>query len=162
MSTTFLFFKIFLFKIDFVKNKCYNLYNQKGVNFYMQNTNPYLTEKEIQAMQALWESDVPLSATDIANKINSDWAKKSIQNITRKLEKKGLIEVAEITKLGKTYGRLFKPTITSEEYAINQFNIFYKKDSEIPALISALVGNKSTNKEFTDTLKKLVDKYRGE
>ena len=42
-----------------------------------------------------------MSATEIANEIESDWAKKSIQNIIRKLESKNAIEIAEITKIGK-------------------------------------------------------------
>lgn len=69
-----------------------------------------LNEKEEQVMKVLWKNDMPMSATEIANEIESDWAKKSIQNIIRKLESKNAIEIAEITKIGKTYGRLFRPT----------------------------------------------------
>ena len=122
----------------------------------------YLNQKEEQVMKVLWESDTPLSATEIANRIDSDWAKKSIQNIIRKLESKKAIEVAEITKIGKTYGRLFRPTISSDEYAVMQFNNFYKGDNEVPFILSALTGNKKKSSALAKELKELMEKYKGE
>lgn len=122
----------------------------------------YLNQKEEQVMKVLWESDTPLSATEIANRIDSDWAKKSIQNIIRKLESKKAIEVAEITKIGKTYGRLFRPTISSDDYAVMQFNNFYKGDSEVPFILSALTGNKKKSSALAKELKELMEKYKEE
>lgn len=122
----------------------------------------YLNQKEEQVMKVLWESDTPLSATEIANRIDSDWAKKSIQNIIRKLESKKAIEVAEITKIGKTYGRLFRPTISSDEYAVMQFNNFYKGDNEVPFILSALTGNKKKSSALAKELKELMEKYKEE
>ena len=52
-------------------------------------------EKEEQVMKILWESDAPMSASEIASRIDSEWASKSIQNIIRKLEGKKAIEIAE-------------------------------------------------------------------
>lgn len=122
----------------------------------------YLNQKEEQVMKVLWESDTPLSATEIANRIDSDWAKKSIQNIIRKLESKKAIEVAEITKIGKTYGRLFRPTISSDEYAVMQFNNFYKGDNEVSFILSALTGNKKKSSALAKELKELMEKYKEE
>ena len=132
-----------------------------------------LNEKEEQVMKVLWKNDMPMSATDqyyqlisffpeIANEIESDWAKKSIQNIIRKLESKNAIEIAEITKIGKTYGRLFRPTVSSDEYAMEQFNRFYDKDDYAPFLLSALVDTKEENKELAQKLRNLIDQYKGE
>ena len=121
-----------------------------------------LNEKEEQVMKVLWKNDMPMSATEIANGIESDWAKKSIQNIIRKLESKNAIEIAEITKIGKTYGRLFRPTVSSDEYAMEQFNRFYDKDDYAPFLLSALVDTKEENKELAQKLRDLIDQYKGE
>ena len=122
----------------------------------------YLNQKEEQVMKVLWGSDTPLSATEIANRIDSDWAKKSIQNIIRKLESKKAIEVAEITKIGKTYGRLFRPTISSDEYAVMQFNNFYKGDNEVPFILFSLTGNKKKSSALAKELKELMEKYKEE
>lgn len=41
-----------------------------------------------KVLNVLWQSDEPLSATQIENIINNDWAIKSIQNTIQSLEKK--------------------------------------------------------------------------
>lgn len=122
----------------------------------------YFNEKEEQVMKVLWEKNKPLSASEIGGYINSEWAKKSIQNVIRKLEAKGAIEIAEITKICKTYGRLFRPTISSEEYALMQFDKFYSKDTYIPFILSALVNETDESSEFINDLKELIRKYKGE
>ena len=91
----------------------------------------FLTSKEEAAMKVLWASDTPLSATEIAEGIpDRTWPTSSIQSILRTLEKKKAIEVAEITKIGKSYGRLFRPTISANEYAIMQFDRYYQGDDQ--------------------------------
>lgn len=129
----------------------------------MSNSNKvsvYLNEKEESVMRVLWNSETPLSASEVANRIGLEWALKSIQNIVRKLEAKNAIEVAEITKLGKTYGRLFRATITAEEYAVMQFNRFYDKDKDISLILSALTGDQEENPELSKDLKQLMKKYK--
>ena len=74
-----------------------------------------LSEKEEQVMKVLWKNNTPMSATEIANCIGTDWAKKSIQNIIRKLESKEAIEISEITKIEKTYNVVCRPTVSSDE-----------------------------------------------
>ncbi len=121
----------------------------------------YLNEKEGKAMKALWTAGRPLSASEIAQIINEDWAKKSIQNIIRTLEAKKAIEVAKITKIGKTYGRLFRPTVSGEDYAVEQFKKFYNKENDVPWILTALVGNvKKDDNELSDKLKELLDNYK--
>ncbi len=118
----------------------------------------YLNDKEEQVMRVLWKAEQPMSATEIANEINTVWAKKSIRNIIRKLESKKAIEVAEIAKIQKTYGRLFRATISSNEYAMMQFEKFYDRDREPSFLLSALTEDK--NSAFSEDLKKLMEKYK--
>ncbi len=121
----------------------------------------YLNEKEGQAMKALWEAEKPLSASDIANAIDEEWAYKSIQNIIRTLEAKKAIKIAHITKIGKTYGRLFSPTVSSEDYALAQFNKFYTKKNNVPCVVAALIGsNKKEDLSFSEKLEELLAEYK--
>lgn len=124
----------------------------------------FLTSKEEAAMKVLWASDGPLSATEIAEKIpNRSWPSSSIQSILRTLEKKQAIEVAEITKIGKSYGRLFRPTISANEYAVMQFNRYYQGDDQDSlSLISMLLGKKNSKEEITEALQELLNQYREE
>ena len=88
-----------------------------------------LSPKEEAAMNVLWNTEDALSASEIAAKIpNRNWPSSSIQSILRNLEKKNAIKVESITKLGKSYGRLFRPTLTANEYAAMQFQRFFRKN----------------------------------
>lgn len=134
------------------------------LNTDCMNSSFFLTSKEEATMKVLWTSKGPLSATEIAEKIpNRLWPSSSIQSILRTLEKKQAIEVAEITKIGKSYGRLFRPTITANEYAVLQFKRYYQKDSKInSSLISMLLGEKISKKEIAETLQELLNQYKEE
>ena len=145
---------------NLIKITNYEVYNMQAEN--SMNTCFFLTGKEEAAMKALWTSDTPLSATEIAERIpNRTWPSSSIQSTLRNLEKKKAIEVAEITKIGKSYGRLFRPTISANEYAVMQFNRYYQGDDKDRLfLISILLGKKKHKKEIAEALQELLDQYR--
>ena len=89
------------------------------------------------------------------------WPASSIQGILRNLEKKNAIKVEAITKLGKSYGRLFRPSLTSNEYSLMQFKRYYhsgKPDSH--SVLASLTGTiADADKEFLDGLQKLLNEY---
>lgn len=120
----------------------------------------YLSEKEEKVMRILWDSDKPLSAKEIAGEINCEWADKSIQGIIRKLEEKKAIEVSDIVKVYKSNARLFRPTISSDEYAVMQFDKYYNHDKKIPFILSSLVENKNDDTKLPDALMDLIKKFK--
>ncbi len=125
-----------------------------------KNISFYLSEKEEKIMKILWNSDKPLSAKEIAGEVNCDWADKSIQGIIKKLESKKAIEVADIVKVYKSNARLFKPTISSDEYAVMQFDKFYNHDEKIPFILSALVENKNDDTNLPEILMDLIKNFK--
>ena len=123
----------------------------------------YLLPKEEQTMKVLWQTEAALSASEIAERIpNRNWPASSIQSILRNLEKKNAVKVATITKLGKSYGRLFRPTLSSNEYAIMQFRRFYQNDrSGCYSMISSILGNTSAKSdEIIESLLTLLEEYK--
>lgn len=128
----------------------------------------FLLPKEEATMKVLWSSDKAMSAAEIAENIpNRTWPASSIQNILRNLEKKNAIKVDSITKIGKSYGRLFKPTISVNEYAVMQFNRYYQGNKkECFSIINSLLGNSGNNKEdledLIEALQSLLDEYKKE
>lgn len=121
-----------------------------------------LTNREEEAMKVLWTVDHPLSASEIAELIpNRNWPATSIQGILRSLEKKGAVYVSQITKLGKSYGRLFRPSISSNDYAAMQFERYYQTDKgDAFSMLSALLGNTDfKNDDIEKALKDLLKKY---
>ncbi|MDE7310694.1 MAG: BlaI/MecI/CopY family transcriptional regulator [Eubacterium sp.] len=113
-------------------------------------------------MNVLWQTEDALSASEIAERIpDRNWPASSIQNILRGLEKKNAIKVASITRLGKSFGRLFRPTLSANEYAIMQFHRFYQNNQPgCYSMISSLLGSTSAkNSEIIASLQMLLKEY---
>ena len=122
----------------------------------------YLAPKEELAMKVLWDTDEALSASAIAERIpDRSWPASSIQSILRGLEEKGAIKVDAITKLVKSYGRLFRPMLSADDYATMQFERYYQNGkANCFSLMSSLLGNTHAEKEeVIDALHALLDEY---
>ena len=122
----------------------------------------YLAPKEELAMKVLWDTDEALSASAIAERIpDRSWPASSIQSILRGLEEKGAIKVDAIIKLGKSYGRLFRPMLSADDYATMQFERYYQNGkANCFSLMSSLLGNTHAEKEeVIDALHALLDEY---
>lgn len=76
-----------------------------------------LTRSEMQIMDVLWDSDSPLSRSDLlAASDAKTWKDSSVHILLNGLLAKGAIKEAGLVKHGKTFGRIFAPTMTREEY----------------------------------------------
>ena len=76
-----------------------------------------LTKSEMQIMDVLWASDIPLSRSDLLERSEQkSWKDSSVHILLNGLLLKGAICEAGFVKRSKTYGRTFAPTLTREEY----------------------------------------------
>ena len=76
-----------------------------------------LTKSEMQIMDVLWASEVPLSRSDLLERSEQkNWKDSSVHILLNGLLQKGAIREAGFVKRSKTYGRTFSPTLTREEY----------------------------------------------
>lgn len=125
----------------------------------------YLPAKEEEVMKVLWDSKEPLSASEIAKKIpDRTWPASSIQGLLRSLQNKGAIEIDCITKLGKSYGRLFRPALSANEYITMQFNRYYQPEEDgkksCSFMVSSILGNTGIGKEdIIDVLQDIIKEY---
>ena len=83
-----------------------------------------LTGREMDIMNILWNSQKPLIASEIAE-YRSDLTINTVQAVIRKLLKYQLIEVADIVYSGTVLSRSYKPSISSEEYAVHEVTSDY-------------------------------------
>lgn len=128
----------------------------------IKNITSYLNEKEEKAMTILWESDSCLPASQIASKINEDWAYKSIQNVIKNLDKKNFIEIGKIDKSGKSYARYFKPKISKSEYALIMFKKFYDGSKNVSDTLCELINlleSQKDNINLKRDFRLLTEKY---
>lgn len=100
-----------------------------------------LTKSEKEIMHLLWNSDRPLTATEIVNMTpERTWKKSYIHLLINSLIEKGMIRSDSMVRTGRNFGRTFVATASEEEFMILQItssNNF--SPHSIPRLVSALL-----------------------
>ena len=98
-------------------------------------------------MDVLWGSDKPLSRADLlARSEEKTWKDSSVHILLNGLLQKGAIQEAGLVKRSKTYGRIFSPTMTREEYFAT--TIFcHRHKPEIIGLFAALLKREDITQE---------------
>ena len=115
-----------------------------------------LTKSEMEIMDVLWESDKPLSRADLLGESEGkSWKDSSVHILLNSLLQKGAIREAGLVKRSKTFGRVFAPTMTREEYFANTvFCHRYKPD--MVGLISALLQREGITREEYSAIAAIV------
>ena len=115
-----------------------------------------LTKSEMQIMDVLWASDVPLSRADLLDRsAEKSWKDSSVHILLNGLLKKGAIREMGFVKRSKTYGRTFAPTLTREEYfATTIFS--HRHQPEIVGLFRALLSREDITAQQLDQIAHLV------
>ena len=115
-----------------------------------------LTKSEMQIMDVLWASDVPLSRSDLLERSEEkSWKDSSVHILLNGLLQKGAIEKVGFVKRSKTYGRTFAPTLTREEYfATTIYSYTHKPD--IVGLFEALLKREDITPEQLTRMEELL------
>ena len=116
-----------------------------------------LTKSEREIMDVLWEAGIPLSRGDFLERSEAKtWKDSSVHILLNGLLQKGAIQEAGLVKRSKTYGRVFAPTLTREEYFAR--TIFcHRHKPEILGLFAALLAREDITQEQLQEIRKLVD-----
>lgn len=115
-----------------------------------------LTKSEMQIMDVLWEAGEPMSRADLLERSEEKtWKDSSVHILLNGMLLKGVIREAGFVKRGKTYGRLFLPTLTREEYfAATVFSHPHKP--QLLGLICALLDREDITPEELAAIKAAV------
>ena len=116
-----------------------------------------LTRSEMEIMDVMWESGVPLSRSDLlAHSEVNTWMDSSVHILLNGLLQIGAIQEAGLVKRSKTYGRVFTPTLTREQYFAN--TIFcHRHKPQVVGLFAALLEREEVT---ADDLKQLAELIR--
>lgn len=119
-----------------------------------------LTKSEMEIMDVLWSAKAPLSRADLlAQSEEKTWKSSSIHILLNGLLQKGVIHEAGLVKRSKTYGRVFSPTLTREEYyASIIFSHRHKPD--IVGLIEALLRREDITQEHLIEISNLIERKK--
>jgi len=115
-----------------------------------------LTKSEMEIMDVLWGSDVPLSRADLlVRSEEKSWKDSSVHILLNGLLQKGAIREAGFVKRSKTYDRTFAPTLTREEYfATTIFS--HRHQPQIIGLFEALLKREDITPQQLEEIEKLV------
>ena len=115
-----------------------------------------LTKSEMQIMDVLWDSEIPLSRSDLLERSQQkSWKDSSVHILLNGLLQKEAIREAGLVKRSKTYGRVFAPTLTREEYFAS--TIFcHRHKPEIRGLFRALLDRPEITGEDLEALSGMI------
>lgn len=115
-----------------------------------------LTRSEMEIMDVLWESGVPMSRSDLLeHSEEKTWKDSSVHILLNGLLNKGAIQQTGLVKRSKTYGRVFAPTMTREEYFAG--TIFsHRHKPQVAALFAALLQRPEVTREDLAELSRML------
>lgn len=120
-----------------------------------------LTKSEMEIMDVLWAAEEPLSRADLLERSEEkSWKDSSVHILLNGLLQKSAIREAGVVKRSKTYGRLFAPTLTREEYfATTIFS--HRHKPEVVGLFEALLNRQEITAKDLEHISKMVSEKIG-
>ena len=117
-----------------------------------------LTKSELEIMDVLWNAGEPLSRADLLeHSEEKSWKDSSVHILINGLLAKNAIREAGFVKRSKTYGRVFAPNLTREEYFAN--TIFsHRHKPQVVGLFAALLQREEVTDEDRTVLAELLAK----
>ena len=120
-----------------------------------------LTENEVQVMEILWCSGVPLTKAAVVSLSPDEksWKDSSIHIILNSLLKKRAIREAGFVRSGKVFARTFEPLILREEY---YSDIIHNsaKGLHIPTFLSALIENVELSPSDIQEIEEIIERKK--
>ncbi len=119
-----------------------------------------LTKSEMEIMDVLWDSGKPLSRADLlAASEEKTWKDSSVHILLNGLLQKEAIAEAGLVKRSKTYGRVFSPPLTREEYFAT--TIFcHRHKPDLVGLFRALLRRDDITQEALAEIAAMVEQKR--
>ena len=119
-----------------------------------------LTKSELEIMDVLWDAGEPQSRADLLDHSDGkSWKDSSVHILLNGLLAKKAICEAGFVKRSKTYGRVFRPNLTREEYfATTIFS--HRNQPELEGLFRALLQRPEVDEKCLDILSALVEEKR--
>lgn len=121
------------------------------------------TKNEVEILQILWNSEEPLTSSEIIEKaVDKSWKDRSIHSILNNLLEKKEIKVVGKIPAVKNYARQFAPAITEEAYLakqISESDLYENSWSTISfkSVVSNLISNSKNKDVLVDELKELIN-----
>ncbi len=119
-----------------------------------------LTKSEQEVMETLWLAGRPLPRSEIIDlSPKRSWSASTIHILLNSLLEKGAIKEAGFVKRNKTYGRLYAPEISSEDY---YSSTIFSDQKAIPMYFSALLRSDALTADMVTELEEMLEQRKKE
>lgn len=105
-----------------------------------------LSKNQLEVMKVLWDSEMPLVASDIAKR-HGKLKLSTVQAALRVLIKEKIVEVADIVYSGTVLTRAYRPTISRDEYFSRTYRDITEGLSGV-SLIASLINDETSLEEL--------------
>ncbi len=115
-----------------------------------------LPAAELDIMKVLWESDVPLRASEIAKKLANEhsWKTPTVHKLLSRLEEKGFVSADRTS-----YYHKFSPCVSESEYISGQSQALLENAGRrLPQMVAALIDSYDVTDEELNELSELIEK----
>lgn len=117
-----------------------------------------LSPRQEELMLFLWDKDVSLTATQMAEELKEKgWNNVTLFKTVQSLTEDNFLEVKGIEKTVKTYARKLAPSMTKAEYYGNLLTARGITKEDLPQIIASVIGTEkdSVEKEIDEMLQRL-------
>lgn len=128
-------------------------------------SNGIMTPKEETVMELLWDTQKPMTISEIGNVIKGKgWNKSTLFNTIQSLSGKNYIKVCGMEKNHTQYARQFEPGISKEDYAaiiLTNKGIKRKDLGNIALAMSGANDDSDNKEELIRELELLINRLKG-
>lgn len=104
------------------------------------DTKKILTTSESQLMEILWKEKKPMTSIELTEYAkDANWKSSYVFIMLKSMQEKGMIETCGSVLCGNKYVRLFRPTLTKEEYVARFASLMHLKRNSISKVTAALI-----------------------
>lgn len=117
-----------------------------------------LSPRQEELMLFLWDKDVSLTATQMAEAMKEKgWNNVTLFKTVQALTENNFLEVKGLEKAVKTYARKLAPSMTRAEYYGNLLESRGITKEDLPQIIASVIGTEkdSVEKEIDEMLQRL-------
>ncbi len=122
-----------------------------------------VTDSEREVLELLWNSDEPLTSTEIVRLcIGRTWKSSYIHIMINSLLKKEMIRVAGFKKTTKNYARTFEPTMTRDQWNLLRMKQEKGVTAELLKEMLEMIITEGADEEILEELFEVIEKRKEE
>ena len=122
-----------------------------------------VTDSEREVLELLWNSDEPMTSTEIVRLcIGRTWKSSYIHIMINSLLKKEMIRVAGFKKTTKNYARTFEPTMTRDQWNLLRMKQEKGVTAELLKEMLEMIITEGADEEILEELFEVIEKRKEE